>query len=253
MRLFALLAITLLTAACSSEQGDESTAALTGAVEAAAAPVILVPTTDAPRAECAAELAVTYCSEASARAAARACAARLVGDDGKGCYDGACLALFTPDRAPMGPAGCVEGLTYPNVASCQAPLVDDCAFYRTCLDPVHACGEDGYPLGFGERICNAFIAQRERFSPAGQVWLQGIRQCLEESLVPTLGQTLSCDALEDAAYKAHTPCYTDPAHSICDLSIPDSLTLTTILGKDLLNSRTLKEVNTILAACRKQP
>lgn len=207
------------------------------------APVALVPMVDAARLACAAEITTTYCSEATAVRAQEACDARLDEKERAGC-DGPCLALFSPDRSD-----CRSGPTYPSRRACQTPKVDDCAFYRACMEPTTPCGEDGYALGFGERLCNVFIARRDRFSPAGQEWLRSIRKCLQDDRVGDLDAQLSCDALADRSYDSHARCYTLPEHSICDLSSHDRAVLLELVGKDLFSSRGLKQIFDVAGAC----
>lgn len=231
-------------AACGSAD-DASEDGAASALADASGFVTLIPTSGTARRECATELAQTYCSEASARAAADRCTAKIDEKDRIGCDGGVCVALFSPARS----GACAEGPTYPTKAACKTPVSDDCAFYRTCLEADHACGEDGYALAFGERLCNAFITKRARFSPAGQTWLHAIRQCLEDELVPELGREQSCSDLEDRAFDSHLRCYTSPAHSLCDLSHEDALELTAVLNKDILNPHAIKQVGALLSAC----
>lgn len=238
-----LLACAALACGASSESSEDDASA-SGALADGSGFVILVPTSGAARRACAEELTRTYCSDASARAAADRCTAKIDEKDRFSC-NGACVVPFSPARE----GACVEGPTYATPDACRTPVADDCSFYRSCLETAHPCGEDGYPLAFGERLCNAFIAKRAIFTPAGQVWLHGVRKCLQDELVPELGRTQSCSDLEDRAFDSHLRCYTSPAHSLCDLGHEDVLALTEILNKDILDPHAIKQVGALVSAC----
>ena len=194
----------------------------------AAAPVVLVPSTASDRHACAAELGTTYCSKTSASVAAKRCHA----------------LTYSADRTT-----CKAGPTYPTAASCEHPQPDDCSFYRSCLDAGHPCGEDGYALAYGERLCYAFIEKRESFSSDGQRWLRQVRSCLQKSLVPLLHEAATCSTLLDEAYATHPACYTAEGNSICSLPAGDVLELAGILGSDLLSERARKQIGDVAHTC----
>lgn len=233
-----------LVAGCSAEAGSSRDDEQGRASALASGPVAFVTTSSAVRAACAAELAQTVCTEDAAAAAEAACAARLDEKDRFSC-DGPCLIRYSPLRD----GACHEGLTLPDASACRAPVVDDCSFYRGCLERAVPCGESAYTLRFGERLCNVFIADQARFSEHGRTWLRAIRQCLERELVPELDAAPSCSELEAHAYASHTRCYTDPAHSICDLAHGDVLVLAELLGKDLFEPRAVEQFRAIVDAC----
>jgi hypothetical protein len=130
------------------------------------------------------------------------------------------------------------------------PVEDNCAFYRSCLEAAHPCGDGGYALGFGEPLCYLFIDHRGDFSPAGQRWLQRVRTCLQRSLAPLVaGSVASCDALADEAFASHTSCYTDPENSFCDLGNDDVNALTNLLLPYLDNPRVTPQIEDVAAIC----
>jgi hypothetical protein len=224
-----------------SNGAEPATAALT------AGGAVLVPVTEAARRGCHDEINATYCSTATLGAAQASCAARLSPRDRQACgrQGRDCLVPFSTTRD----ATCHEGPTYADLAACHSPVADDCSFYRRCLESSVDCGEDGYPLRFGERLCNMFLRTDDEFSPAGRRWLRAIRRCLQDELVFAVDAPLECNALEDRAYDAHSRCYTDPHHSICDLSLGDRFRLTELLGKELLNARAFEQIQAVVAAC----
>ncbi len=154
-------------------------------------------------------------------------------------------------RVPDGATQSALSAVYADPAACRRPIVDDCSFYRECLESERPCGADGYALAFGERMCRVYLDQASEFSPAGQTWLRAVRSCLQNELVPELEARTTCDALEDRAYSSHARCYTRPEHSICDLDAKDRVTLLRVTGSELFTSRSLGQVKEVLAACLK--
>lgn len=206
---------------------------------------ILVSTSPKVSERCAAELATTYCSAAEASAAADTCRRRLTLDITLTCSRAGCILPYAAYRD-----GCTAGPTYPTASTCAKPVADDCAFYRTCLESAHPCGASGYALGFGERLCYAFVARRGEFSSAGQAWLRGVRACLQGTLVPLLpASSVSCGPLGDTAYASHAGCYTAPGNTICALPFSDVLTLANVLSLDLLDPRAIRQMSEVAKTC----
>lgn len=206
---------------------------------------ILVSTSPRVSERCPVELAATYCSATDANAAAESCRRRLPADVVAACPRTGCVLSYAAYRDR-----CVAGATYPTAAACSTPVADDCAFYRACLENAHPCGASGYALGFGERMCYAFVARRAEFSAAGQAWLRGVRTCLQRALVPLLpASTRACSALGDAAYASHAGCYTAADNSICDLPFTDVLTLAAVLSRDLLDPRAIRQMGEVAKTC----
>lgn len=206
---------------------------------------ILVSTSPRVSERCPGELAATYCSATEVSAAADSCRRRLPPDVVAACPRTGCVQPYAAYRDR-----CVAGATYPTATACRTPVADDCAFYRACLESAHPCGASGYALGFGERMCYAFVARRAEFSAAGQAWLRGVRTCLQRALVPLLpASTLACSALGDAAYASHAGCYTAADNSICDLPFTDVLTLAAVLSRDLLDPRAIRQMGEVAKTC----
>lgn len=206
---------------------------------------ILVSTSPKVSERCPSELAATYCTSAALSAAADTCRRRLSLDVTLSCSRAGCLLPYATYRD-----SCSAGPTYPSAAACARPVADDCAFYRSCLESAHPCGSSGYALGFGERLCYAFIARRAEFSAAGQAWLRGVRPCLQRALVPLLpASTLSCGSLGDTAYASHAGCYTAADNTLCDLPIADVLALANVLSLDLLDPRAIRQMAEVAKTC----
>jgi hypothetical protein len=209
--------------------------------------VELIPTHASVFSRCAAFLGSTYCTPTAALTAARACRAQLSAAERAACDPmRGCLVPYVATRT----GACVAGSTYTSAARCEVPVADNCAFYRQCLDASHACGNNGYALGFGERICYLFIERREEFSPEGQRWLRDVRTCLQHSLVSLLNSSSStCDGLADEAYASHTRCYTAPENSFCMLPPSDVLQLVQLLGPYLRDPRVSAQTEAVATIC----
>lgn len=236
--------------ACGSAPDDVAAteASATTSVAATEETAHVVPASPAVAHACATEIATTYCAREDAERAARACAARLGPEETATCDGRACARVWIADRRTA-PATCRAGLTYPTRASCTRPVAEDCSFYRACLEASRPCGDDGYALGFGERLCFAFVEDARRFSDEGQAWLRDVRPCLQQALVPSLDDHPACDEAHARAMSSHVACYTDERHSICDLPIGDVVELARVLGGDLFTWRALRQVKDIGLGC----
>ncbi|KAJ7655696.1 hypothetical protein DFH06DRAFT_1132781 [Mycena polygramma] len=106
---------------------------------------------------------------------------------------------------------------------CLHPPPDSCSFYADCLESRYHCGPTGYPLGYGEKYCTKFQANRATLSARGQVWMLATMHCLQEALVPDAiaapDASTTCAALEDKAFGTHAHCYV--SSGICKLPPSD--------------------------------
>lgn len=251
-RLAAILGTVWMMGACGAAPGtvggDEDLAdrSQSASLWVGAGPAQIVVATSAQvRDLCAGEVFATYCSAADRATAVDACRRRLPSDLRVRCALSGCLSDYTAVRDH-----CVAGPAYPTPASCDDPVPDDCAFYRRCLEAAQPCGPSGYALGFGERLCFAFIARRGEFSAAGQAWLRGVRACLQRVLVPALhAPALACRSLGDTAYATHAGCYTAKENSICALPSTDFLALANVLSVDLLDPRAIRQMAEVANHC----
>ena len=102
-------------------------------------------------------------------------------------------------------------------AACRYPVNGTCEFYRNCLQPRVACLASEYPLGYGEVYCHTFLEVRKQMSDAGQLWADGVRNCLQHRLAQQLhaGGFHDCHDLERFAIGTHSECYGHPDHSVC--------------------------------------
>ncbi|PPQ80729.1 hypothetical protein CVT25_001849 [Psilocybe cyanescens] len=145
---------------------------------------------------------------------------------------------------------------------CSNPPRGQCAFYRDCLESRFHCGSEGYPLGYGEKFCEKFVAGQEKLSSAGQKWMMDTMQCLQRVLVPdatapdsklkldsdsesvhgTNGSDSEsflkdrrCSALKEKAFDSHSACYL--SNGLCSLSGRDWVQIVEIIGvKTLFDS-----------------
>jgi hypothetical protein len=114
---------------------------------------------------------------------------------------------------------------------CLNPPRDDCSFYAVCLESRYHCGPNGYPIGFGQKFCEKFRADRGQLSARGKAWMLDTMQCLQEKLVPeanaSVGTAITCDSLEKKAFGTHAECYLQ--NGLCTLPPSDWLAIVEIV------------------------
>jgi hypothetical protein len=253
MRSFSGIAVlvgSLLVTGCSATADTTSEESLTDQAAGLQTntKMFLVPTTEAARTECRAEINSYYCASKTTDKAAAACVAKLTpsdqadcGADGSGCFNYESYTEKCKKTAPV----------YPTRASCKTPRPDNCAFYSACVESNIACGEDGYALGYGERFCTGF--KNASFSDQGEAWKSSVMGCLQRALVPYTTAAFaktSCSTVEDFAFNSHPACYTDPSNSICFLPPSDVLEVLSVIGLDqALQPRTQAQMATVFKTC----
>ncbi|KIY74369.1 hypothetical protein CYLTODRAFT_484685 [Cylindrobasidium torrendii FP15055 ss-10] len=123
-------------------------------------------------------------------------------------------------------AGAMAG----SVAAPCTPVRGSCAFYTDCLEANYHCGEEGYPLGYGNKYCNKFSDEQEKLSAEGKDWMLDTMVCLQTALVPyaTGNTSTTCDELEHAAFATHPACYVDSG--FCELPPTDWVAVVDIVG-----------------------
>jgi len=105
-----------------------------------------------------------------------------------------------------------------NVRECLVPYASTCDYYNDCLESLLFCGASGYPVAYGTVYCSAFKAQEARFSLPGQAFIESTLTCLQKSATASVTAAcgdLTCQALEDAAFLSHPPCYI--AGGVCEI------------------------------------
>jgi len=114
--------------------------------------------------------------------------------------------------------------TTPLPPECYSPPGDSCDWYRNCLEKKHPCeaSSNAYAITYAEKFCKLFDERRAKFSADAQKWMDGVRKCLQVSLVPLMRpwDDSTCEEIRAKAFASHTPCYLEPdkdVPSICDL------------------------------------
>uniref|UniRef100_A0A6P8IQR0 Uncharacterized protein LOC116303355 n=1 Tax=Actinia tenebrosa TaxID=6105 RepID=A0A6P8IQR0_ACTTE len=114
--------------------------------------------------------------------------------------------------------------TTPLPAECYSPSGKSCDWYRNCLERKYPCEPttNAYAIAYAEKFCRLYDEHQSWFTEKGQNWIDGVRKCLQVSLVPLLRpwSKPTCKEIRDRAFVSHTPCYLNPdkdAPSICDL------------------------------------
>lgn len=71
---------------------------------------------------------------------------------------------------------------------CFSPSGTECGWYNTCLCERYNCdkGFSTEVVAFAEQFCRLYLNAYSQFTPVGDLWLNGVRKCLQVSLVPLL-------------------------------------------------------------------
>jgi len=111
---------------------------------------------------------------------------------------------------------------------CYSPDGTDCGWYKNCLEKRYNCQGTtaGYAILFAEKYCKLQSQSKTLFTASGQKWIDEVRKCLQVSLAPLLRpwNEYTCQAIQEFAFKSHSPCYLDPgnsAPSMCKLNCFD--------------------------------
>ena len=111
---------------------------------------------------------------------------------------------------------------------CYSPSGDSCDWYRNCLERKYPCEatSNGYAIKYAEHFCRLYGKSFASFSATGRKWVNGVRKCLQVSLVPLLRPWANptCGEIRKKAFASHTPCYLNPdkdVPSVCDLDCSD--------------------------------
>ncbi|KAL4477720.1 hypothetical protein ABPG74_002870 [Tetrahymena malaccensis] len=135
---------------------------------------------------------------------------------------------------------------------------NDCNWYVNCLEDQFHCGPKGYPEGYGFKYCSRFVEKYDKFSPAGQKWIDGTLTCLKQSLKDSLVNTdnKTCKDVNKIAFDSHPRCYVE--NGFCELFTKQDIqeiyqTLLSLLQvyqmKDFLSIQSIKQVTIVTFDC----
>lgn len=132
------------------------------------------------------------------------------------------LVLAVLSLASALPSSTPSNLTL--AIDCMNPPPDNCDFYGSCLEAKVHCGPEGYPIGYGQKYCQKFQAERSTLSPKGQQWMLDTLHCLQLALVEDATAAIdedeeTCSALSKKAFGTHAKCYL--ASGLCKLGPAD--------------------------------
>ena len=132
--------------------------------------------------------------------------------------------------------------------ACQQPVYGSCSFYKACAEATLHCGPDGYPVHYGDRLCNEFVANTAYFTPQGQRWFNTVMHCLQLALIEPLSECgMTCDKLNTLAFDSHPRCYVDSG--VCDLPLSDFVELAITVNKDFFAGPALKQALETAGGC----
>ena len=104
-------------------------------------------------------------------------------------------------------------VTSPSLpAWCYSPTGDSCHWYQDCLEKRFKCsGTDyGYAIDFGTKFCQQYEKNYHLLSKQGKEWVDGVRKCMQVSLVPFLRDFMAkstCKQIRNTAMYSHDCCY----------------------------------------------
>ena len=138
-------------------------------------------------------------------------------------------------------------------AACRVPARPSCGFYVQCFNRVCPCRGSGneYALGYGNKYCSRFL-HGYGWSAVGRRWRDATLRCLQERARQYLprGGRCNCAQVQARAYASHTPCYTLPGRSICDLPLRDVRLIWRMVSlRDLFDRRGLSAMRDIASIC----
>ncbi|OWA51970.1 hypothetical protein BV898_16428 [Hypsibius exemplaris] len=135
--------------------------------------------------------------------------------------------------------------------------------YSECLERKHSCAghQAGYAIRYAEKFCQLYDDHYHSFSGQGQQWVDGVRKCLQVSLVPMIRPYYNgdCARIKQQAFTSHAPCYVTPgfgAPSMCQLGYRDWFTAFWTIKGAFLTSDALETVTGVLdvmVACPNHP
>ena len=118
---------------------------------------------------------------------------------------------------------CEEESNYDESESCiQALDFNSCAqcSYYKCLEEEAQCGPTGYLIDFVGKYCTRFMqVTYPRLSVFGQVWMDGVRECLIYNMDTGYEAGESCESIEKRGIDDHITCYVNTG--ICSLPLGD--------------------------------
>ena len=115
---------------------------------------------------------------------------------------------------------------------CLSPTGADCSWFKTCLGKRFSCGAKfrGEIIEFAEEMCGLYLNPYSDLSRSGNMWINGVRKCLQVNLVPMLrkwhkANRQSCKSLTKHAISSFGRCFYSPfpvtVPAICELPLTD--------------------------------
>jgi len=203
----------------------------------------LIPLKDNVGKKCLKEVSQLYCNESSFNTSIMECNKKLNAND---INDNYCL---------KNPQLCwekarIDGSCYSDVNRCKYNP-GDCGWYIGCLQNRFKCQYDDYPLGYGLRYCRKFNNHYQEFDEDGKKFVTLVTRCLQSQLIPYWTQgNLTCQELQEIAFKTHPYCYLNVSPNFCDIALNNIITLLKIYDiGDLISWEAIKQEIEILDRC----
>lgn len=121
-----------------------------------------------------------------------------------------------------------------------ANSIGDCSYYQ-CVEQQEKCGSKGYYHKFAYHYCVKYKNDTDEYSQLGQIFLNNIRQCLQEELEiekAKRGKMPSCSNVKSFAVGTHEACY--EKYRFCELSYMDKFRIKYTAKKEIFDFDMLK-------------
>ena len=139
------------------------------------------------------------------------------------------------------------------------PAADSCQLYK-CVETEAQCGDEGYPLAYGERYCRRFLnlCDETLFTADEKKWVAATAVCLQEATAEAQVLDGACDALTTKSFEAHSRCYTEGAQenggpSFCALGPASWRRIRAcVVRDDRLSLKGLRQLSKVVLKCSSQ-
>jgi hypothetical protein len=134
-------------------------------------------------------------------------------------------------------------------ADACVPSSTNCDYY-SCIEKELQCGPQGYPVNFGQRLCERYLDHEASSSEALKRWYPQVRECLQ-AVVAKLDSVRDCDDLRVQAFQKHFDCYVET--DFCSLSWQDKFEVLRLAGVTALSPLALSTSMQIEQYCLSHP
>lgn len=126
------------------------------------------------------------------------------------------------------------------------PSATDCIYYLQA-EQEYKCGQHGYLMDFGFRLCQRYLKEQPNTRPNVQTWFPKVRYCLQDYIEKNRGTFRDCHDLKKRALDSHVGCYLETG--FCDLRFEDDAQILQITSFDLFRPSIISLSLKVRSAC----